>query len=110
MHIPLPDASARRQIVLNLLHTDAPGKGSSAVLSEADLDKITELTEGYSGSDMSYLCKEAALCPMRDIQDITRISSAEVTKTRVLQAPLLTLHSVAQSLTVYCLCRYVQLR
>eukprot|EP00049_Salpingoeca_infusionum_P004795 m.83851 g.83851 ORF g.83851 m.83851 type:complete len:614 (+) comp12730_c0_seq1:140-1981(+) len=78
MHIPLPDASARRQIVLNLLHTDAPGKGSSAVLSEADLDKITELTEGYSGSDMSYLCKEAALCPMRDIQDITRISSAEV--------------------------------
>ncbi|EGD80238.1 mosaic virus helicase domain binding protein [Salpingoeca rosetta] len=73
LYIPLPDKSARRQIVVNLLSQD-----QAYTLSDTDLDAICDMTSGYSGSDMDYLCKEAALCPIRDIKDINMISSADV--------------------------------
>ena len=52
LYIPLPDKNARRQIVINLLSKD-----QTHTLSEDDLDQICDMTKGYSGSDMDYLCK-----------------------------------------------------
>ena len=34
-------------------------------LNEKELDRIAELTEGYSGSDLMNLAKDAALGPIR---------------------------------------------
>ena len=47
-------------------------------LSEQDIDNICQRSDGYSGSDMSYLCKEAALGPMRTIKDITKIQADQL--------------------------------
>jgi len=34
-----------------------------------------DLTKGYSGADMRGLCAEAAMVPLRNINDISEISS-----------------------------------
>ena len=39
-------------------------------LSEADIEKLTELTKGYSGSDLKQLSTEAAMMPLREITDV----------------------------------------
>ena len=58
--IPLPEASARRQMLLHGL------KGIDHSLAESELARIVDETEGYSGSDMAGLCREAAMEPLRD--------------------------------------------
>lgn len=59
--IPLPEAVARRQIVLNLMAQQ------NSDLNEADVQLICDKTDGYSGADMTNLCREAALGPIRSI-------------------------------------------
>ena len=39
---------------------------------------IVEKTNGYSGSDLDGLVREAALGPIRDIKDIRNIQTADV--------------------------------
>jgi len=72
LYIPLPDNPARGSIVGNLmLHQNHH-------LSEEDMAVICQRTDGYSGSDMANLCKEAAMGPIRTIEDISNISVDEV--------------------------------
>ncbi|KAH9490010.1 Fidgetin-like protein 1 [Bulinus truncatus] len=59
--IPLPEPVARREIVLNLM---AQQKNN---LSEREVQVIVDKTDGYSGADMTNLCREAALGPIRSI-------------------------------------------
>ena len=63
LYIPLPDADARREMVLRQL---GPQGKISAALSDADIQKIVDKTEGYSGSDMKNLIQEACQGPVRD--------------------------------------------
>ncbi|KAI8905578.1 P-loop containing nucleoside triphosphate hydrolase protein [Gorgonomyces haynaldii] len=72
LYIPLPVAQARKNIVQNLL------KQTVYNLSEADLEEIVQKTDGYSGSDMDGLVREAVLGPLRDITDIATISLDQV--------------------------------
>ena len=58
--IPLPDEAARRQMLVSGL------RGLTHTLSPDDLAAVVTETDGYSGSDMSGLCREAAMEPMRD--------------------------------------------
>ena len=58
--IPLPDAEARKEMLGRGL------KGVSHSLSEADVDGLTAATDGYSGSDMASVGREAAMGPCRD--------------------------------------------
>ncbi|KAH7277922.1 hypothetical protein KP509_38G015800 [Ceratopteris richardii] len=62
LYIPLPSAEARAWIVRNLLVKDG-----LFALSEDDMRKICDGTEGYSGSDMSNLVKEASMGPLREL-------------------------------------------
>lgn len=74
LYIPLPEAAARSQIVTNLM---AQEKNQ---LREQELDSVVAATQGFSGADMTQLCREAALGPIRSIQlsDITTITAEQV--------------------------------
>eukprot|EP01027_Heterolobosea_sp_BB2_P013900 GEZU01020002.1.p1 GENE.GEZU01020002.1~~GEZU01020002.1.p1 ORF type:complete len:392 (+),score=81.57 GEZU01020002.1:368-1543(+) len=73
LYIPLPDAAARRALVRNLM------KSMSNTLSEEDFDKIVEMSDGYSGSDIRALCTEAAMGPIRSLgMSISTVSADSV--------------------------------
>ncbi|KAJ9540351.1 hypothetical protein OSB04_026857 [Centaurea solstitialis] len=61
LYIPLPSSEARAWIIRNVLEKDELFK-----LSTEDIDSICNLTEGYSGSDMKNLVKDASMGPMRE--------------------------------------------
>nr|XP_034191048.1 fidgetin-like protein 1 [Osmia lignaria] len=61
LYVPLPEFQARRQIINNLLITIPHN------LNEEDVNNIAEQSKGYSGADMSNLCKEASMGPIRSI-------------------------------------------
>ncbi|XP_010774242.1 fidgetin-like protein 1 [Notothenia coriiceps] len=74
LYIPLPEGTARRQIITNLMTQE------KNQLGEPELDSVVAATEGFSGADMTQLCREAALGPIRSIQlsDITTITADQV--------------------------------
>lgn len=61
LYIPLPEVTARRQIIKTLM-----AKGKSGLTDDC-IDQVAIKTAGYSGADMATLCKEAALGPIRAI-------------------------------------------
>lgn len=61
LYVPLPDEAARKQIIAKLIGAHHHN------LSEADIKQVCDETEGYSGSDVTHLCKEAAMGPIRSI-------------------------------------------
>ncbi|KAJ7974798.1 Katanin p60 atpase-containing subunit a1 [Quillaja saponaria] len=61
LYIPLPSPEARAWIVRNLLDKDGLFK-----LSKEEIDTICNLTQGYSGSDMKNLVKDASMGPLRE--------------------------------------------
>jgi fidgetin-like protein 1 len=63
LYIPLPDAEARRQMILRQM---GPGAKIAATLSDSDVDRVVTKTEGYSGSDLKNLIQEACQGPVRD--------------------------------------------
>ncbi|KAJ9546230.1 hypothetical protein OSB04_025937 [Centaurea solstitialis] len=60
--IGVPDRKARAQILKVIL------KGER-VEDNIDLDNIAAMCEGYTGSDLLELCKQAAYFPIRDLLD-----------------------------------------
>jgi len=64
IYVPLPDPVARKALIQHMLAK----QGIAAVaIGEKDLDSIVKMTEGYSGSDLTAVCQEAALCPIREL-------------------------------------------
>ncbi|XP_058819248.1 fidgetin-like protein 1 isoform X2 [Topomyia yanbarensis] len=61
LYIPLPELSARVQILIRLLANE---KNS---LSSEEIEEIGQLSEGFSGADMKVLCHEASMGPIRSI-------------------------------------------
>ncbi|CAG0895721.1 unnamed protein product [Darwinula stevensoni] len=74
LYIPLPDTSARGHILHNLLSDQEQN------LTDDQVEAICEETEGFSGADMTSLCREAALGPIRSItiEELQTISADEV--------------------------------
>ncbi|KAL6508188.1 Fidgetin-like protein 1 [Orobanche hederae] len=71
LYIPLPTSEARAWIIKNLLEKDGLFN-----LSDQDIDTICRITEGYSGSDMKNLVKDASMGPLRE----ALIQGIEITK------------------------------
>ncbi|XP_011203694.2 fidgetin-like protein 1 [Bactrocera dorsalis] len=61
LYIPLPEISARKQILKNLLGTVCND------LDESNIQEVGNQTKGYSGADMDILCREASMEPLRSI-------------------------------------------
>ncbi|XP_058507874.1 fidgetin-like protein 1 [Solea solea] len=74
LYIPLPEEAARQQIIINLMARE------KNQVREQELGSVVAATEGFSGADMTQLCREAALGPIRSIQlsDITTIKADQV--------------------------------
>ena len=69
--VNLPSEEARKQMVHNHL---PPTINSSTngldIRTEIDYDLFAKKLEGYSGSDIKLLCKEAAMRPLRKVFDV----------------------------------------
>jgi SpoVK/Ycf46/Vps4 family AAA+-type ATPase len=82
IYVPLPDHVTRRKLLQITLDPEI------CVLSDDELDEIASATEGYSGSDLTSLCKEAAMRPVRelssdqlavvDVQSLRTLTSVDV--------------------------------
>lgn len=74
LYIPLPEASARKQIVSHLMSKE------HCSLTEQEVELIVKKSDGFSGADMTQLCREASLGPIRSLQsiDITTVTPEQV--------------------------------
>ncbi|XP_029155767.1 fidgetin-like protein 1 [Nylanderia fulva] len=101
LYVPLPELKARKQIINNLLSSVHHN------LDEADIVKIAEKSAGYSGADMTNLCKEASMEPIRSIpfshlEDIRMEEVRHITSCDFEQALINVRPSVSQSdLNIY---------
>ncbi|CAF4301818.1 unnamed protein product, partial [Rotaria sp. Silwood2] len=83
IYIPLPDAETRKQLLeINLKEV--------SLNKDVDLDSIAKKLDGYSGSDITSVCRDAAMMQMRRVTEnlsMTQIQEqAQVLKEK-LQSP-----------------------
>lgn len=63
LYVPLPDQSAREQLLKILL------KNHRSNLTEKDVNDVALMTNEFSGADIKWLCQDAAMEPLRLIPD-----------------------------------------
>ena len=77
IYIPLPDAEGRRQLLDINLKT-------VSLADNVDLDEIQQLCEGYSGADLTNVCRDASMMAMRkriaglSIEEIKGLTAEEM--------------------------------
>lgn len=59
IHVPLPDAKSRKQII-NLYTRRSP------LAPDVDVDELSALTDRFSGADLQQVCNQAALAALTD--------------------------------------------
>ena len=70
LYIPLPNKISRKQLIIRVLEKERKSNNKYDITDE-DINDIVSKTKGYSGSDLINVCKEAAMMPIRSIEDIT---------------------------------------
>lgn len=68
VYVPLPCFDSRLELIKNLLSK------YSFNLNEDEFNELSKITQGYSGSDLFNLCREAVMEPLREITDIKSVS------------------------------------
>lgn len=63
IYVPPPDVDTRLSFFQLML--SKPELASD--LSESQIDTLARRTEGYTGSDLTLVCREAALIPVREV-------------------------------------------
>ncbi|CAB3248686.1 unnamed protein product [Arctia plantaginis] len=63
VYVSLPDMRTRMSLVRGMLARGA----AAASLIDDELARLAALTDGYSGSDLAALCRDAALGPIREL-------------------------------------------
>uniref|UniRef100_A0AAY4AG36 Katanin p60 ATPase-containing subunit A-like 2 n=1 Tax=Denticeps clupeoides TaxID=299321 RepID=A0AAY4AG36_9TELE len=66
--VGMPSEPARKAMIAHWL-PPLSNTGGVDLSTDLDYDKLAEETEGYSGSDIKLVCKEAAMRPVRKIFD-----------------------------------------
>ncbi|XP_042073594.1 spastin-like [Haplochromis burtoni] len=79
VYVTLPDEKTRFTLLKNLLGTHG------SPLSQDELSCLAKVTEGYSGSDLTALAKDAALGPIRELapEQVRVIAAAEVRNIKI---------------------------
>jgi vacuolar protein-sorting-associated protein 4 len=70
IHVPLPNREARAKIFE--IHME-----DVEVSPTIEYEELADLTEGYSGRDISVVCREAAMEPIRDLQRSGRMDDEQ---------------------------------
>ncbi|PIK49118.1 putative spastin-like [Apostichopus japonicus] len=78
IYVTMPNVETRKQLLCQLL-----GKHKNP-LSDDELTRLAHGTEGYSGSDLTALAKDAALGPIRDLGP-TKVKSTAANEVRNIQ-------------------------
>jgi len=52
-------------------------------MSEEDIVKVTKISKGYSCADITTLCGEASMIPIRECKDIRMISVDNIRETGI---------------------------
>lgn len=75
VYVSMPDKSTRKTLLRHLLtkHNNP--------LTDRELDNLASLAEGYSGSDLNALAKDAALGPIRELS-VTEVKEVDANKVR----------------------------
>lgn len=77
IYIPLPDAEGRRKLLDINLKT-------VMIADDVDLDEIQQMCDGYSGADLTNVCRDASMMKMRrriaglTLEEIRDLSSDEM--------------------------------
>lgn len=82
IYVKLPDFTARRQLLARLL------KAQNSEINQEDLDALSTMTEGYSGSDLHALAKDAALMSIRELTsacDLDQVKRIDLAKVRPIE-------------------------
>ena len=77
LYIPLPNKISRKQLIMRVLEKERANNNKYDI-TEAEIDDIISKTKGYSGSDLFNVCKEAAMMPLRCIEDITNCEKEHI--------------------------------
>ncbi|KAH9387032.1 fidgetin-like protein 1 [Nematocida major] len=68
LYVPLPDKEGRMEMVRKITK-------DICALSFDEIDQLADSLEGYSGSDIYNLCREAAMEPVREIKELENLHS-----------------------------------
>ncbi|XP_059159214.1 spastin-like isoform X1 [Physella acuta] len=79
VYVTMPDVQTRRVMLSHLLSKHGNP------LTQKELDTLAKQTEGYSGSDLNSLAKDAALGPIRELS-LHEVKSMDANKVRPIQA------------------------
>lgn len=60
LYIPLPEQRARASLIRTLL------EGNNHNMTEEDVEILARKTDGFSGADLTSLCQDAAMGPIRE--------------------------------------------
>jgi len=73
LFIPLPEADARRSLLVGTL------ADQKHCLTDADILSVVNMTDGFSGADMKVLCKEAAMGAIRELEgDLNKLEFGDL--------------------------------
>lgn len=78
VYVPLPDKETRKVLLSKLLVKN------HNPLNSTEMETLARQTEGYSGSDLTALARDAALGPIRDLRP-DQIQSVDAAKVREIQ-------------------------
>ncbi|MFX0097542.1 MAG: AAA family ATPase [Candidatus Hodarchaeota archaeon] len=71
IYVPLPDNEGRREIFR--IHV----RGIE-IAPDVDFDELATLTEGYSGSDIALICRDAAMMPIRELDTAGTLTRKDI--------------------------------
>ena len=81
LYIPLPNGAGRRQFIERMIAKEFQADDAMENMidmSDAEIDKLIEMTKGYSGADLKALSTEAAMMPLREITDVQNCDAGNI--------------------------------
>ncbi|KAL4238170.1 hypothetical protein ACF0H5_002882 [Mactra antiquata] len=103
VYVSMPDKSTRLVLLKHLLSKH------NNPLSDREMNDLASKTEGYSGSDLNALAKDAALGPIRDLS-LTEVKEVDASKVRAIKANdfFEALKRIRKSVPIETLVKYVE--
>lgn len=72
LYIPLPNRRSR-DVLIKTVTNKEKANNNKYDLTEKDFEEISTFTKGYSGSDLMGVIREAAMLPIRTIENILEV-------------------------------------